>query len=155
MKKFLTTLALAALANVVALPAASITFPSLTTIYVGSGVVDGIGANVATIFSCSNVSGITATLRVQVLFGGGSVAGAASGPVTHGSTLLVSTRLTAAFIDNLLISGAEGVQGVVNIESTQSAVFCTAAVVDSANAVPIFSMPLHLVRINPHPGTVE
>jgi hypothetical protein len=41
------------------------------------------------------------------------------------------------------------------VEATNSAVFCTAAVIDAGSATPAFSMPIHLVRVNPHPGTVE
>ena len=51
----------------------AVTFPSLTTIYVGSGVYDsGGGAHLgsATTFHCSNVSGVTATIRFHVLNSG-------------------------------------------------------------------------------------
>jgi hypothetical protein len=33
-------------------------------------------------------------------------------------------------------------------------VFCSAAIID-ADAAPEFAFPLHAVRVNPHPGTVE
>jgi hypothetical protein len=45
-------------------------------------------------------------------------------------------------------------QGVVNIEATNSAVFCNAMIVDAGAAIPD-GIALHLVRVNPHPGTVE
>jgi hypothetical protein len=45
-------------------------------------------------------------------------------------------------------------RGTVNIESTQSGVFCQAYLVDAASPTPS-GVPLHLVRINPHPGAVE
>ena len=51
-------------------PASAITFPSLTTIYVGSGVTDSsevASVGIATAFSCSNVSGQSTTLRFLVL----------------------------------------------------------------------------------------
>jgi len=58
MQKLLT----AAFALTVALvqPAAAVTFPSLTTIYVGSGVQDttGTSATTGTAVSCSNVSAV-------------------------------------------------------------------------------------------------
>ena len=44
--------------------------------------------------------------------------------------------------------------GVVNIESTQSGVFCSAVTIDAA-AISPDGVPLRLVRVNPHPGTVE
>ena len=43
--------------------------------------------------------------------------------------------------------------GVINIESTQSGVFCSAFIVDAADAGEM--APIHLVRINGHPGAEE
>jgi hypothetical protein len=44
--------------------------------------------------------------------------------------------------------------GVVNVESTNSAVFCTAKVIDpDVDGANGHSLPM--VRVNPHPGTVE
>ena len=43
--------------------------------------------------------------------------------------------------------------GVINIESTQSGVFCNAIFLDAAGGGLAFNLPL--VRVNPHPGTVE
>ena len=61
----------AAFVAAIAQPASAITFPTLTTIYVGSGVRDdGDAGNlgVATAFTCSNVSGSPATVRWLVLW---------------------------------------------------------------------------------------
>jgi hypothetical protein len=44
-------------------------------------------------------------------------------------------------------------EGVLNIESFQSAVFCSVSVINAAG--PMSGIPLHMVRINPHPGAVE
>lgn len=44
--------------------------------------------------------------------------------------------------------------GTVNIEATESGVFCTAMIVDADTAGPN-GIALNLVRVNPHPGTVE
>jgi hypothetical protein len=44
-------------------------------------------------------------------------------------------------------------QGVLNVESTQSAVFCSAMVVPAAT--PQTGVALHMVRVNGHPGTIE
>ena len=54
------------------------------------------------------------------------------------------------FIPSLDISG----HGVVNVEATNSAVFCTAKVVDP-DVEGANGHTLPLVRVNPHPGTVE
>jgi len=154
MKKCLFAVAFAA---AIAQPAAAVTFPSLTTIYVGSGVYDNGGATnagVATSTHCSNVSGVSVDVRVLILNNAGGVAGSQTQTLAHGATGTFSTHQTGIFVDAGLTTGTIQ-QGVVNVEATNSAVFCTAAVIDAANATPIFSMPLHLVRVNPHPGTVE
>jgi hypothetical protein len=150
----------AAVAFAVALiqPAAAVTFPSLTTIYVGSGVLDSGDINYvgeATSIFCANVSGASVQVRALVLTNGGTVAGSRTSTVQHGATVTFSTHLNVVFLsDASLETGIIG-QGAVNIEATNSAVFCTAVIVDAANAKPAYMSPLHLVRVNPHAGTVE
>jgi hypothetical protein len=93
-------------------------------------------------------------MRILILNNNGAVAGSATQTLQHGVTITYSTHGTFIFVDTELATG--GVfQGVVNVEATNSAVFCTAAVIDAASEPPVFSIPLHLVRVNPHPGTVE
>ena len=156
MKKYLTAVALAALAQ----PAAATTFPTLTTIYVGAGVINtnhvATDQGLATSFHCTNVSGLTATVRYLVLHSVGTVAGSITREVPHGATTTASTHGTFLFVDdtNAIIPGTIVFQGGVNIESTQSGVFCTAMILDAAAGVPN-GIDLHLVRVNPHPGTVE
>jgi len=151
-----TTLTAIALAATLAQPASAITFPSLTTIYVGAGVTDDGGvdnAGIATTFICSNVSGVTTSIRFLVLSPSGAVVGSSTfGTVPHGGTVTLATHATSTFLESLMSTG-QVAQGVVNIESLQSGVFCTAFVVDGFD--PVDMAPLHLVRINPHPGTVE
>jgi len=156
MKKSLFAVALAA---ALAQPASAVTFPSLTTIYVGSGVFDDGGADntgEATSILCSNVSGVSAQVRVLILGDLGEVEGSLTRTLAHGATETFSTHATVIF-DDVTASLATGIvdQGVVNVEATNSAVFCTAAIIDAAGNPPVFTMPLHLVRVNPHPGTVE
>jgi len=151
-------LAAAALAAALAQPATAITFPSLTTIYVGTGVKDSGSANeagVATAFQCSNVSGASAQLRFLLLDRFGMVIGSFTTVVPHGDSEGASTHSTVFFLEDAVI--APGVlidRGTVNIESTQSGVFCQAYITDAATSVPNV-VQLDLVRVNPHPGTVE
>jgi len=148
----------AALAATLTQPATAVTFPTLTTIYVGSGVVDnggGLDSGYATTFHCTNVSGLSATLRFQVLFPNGPQAGSFTTTAPHGATITASTHRTLVYSDiNEISPGTQIFQGGVNIESTQSAVFCTAISLNAAVNVPN-GVNLHLVRVNPHPGTVE
>ena len=134
--------------------APAITFGGLTTIYVASGVYDNGGATfqgIATSVHCTNVSGQTATLRVAFLSNAGAVINSTT-PVTmlHGVSLTTSTHATA-YVQEASFSGA--MQGSVNVESTQSGVFCSGFVVNALNVND--GVALNMVRVNPHPGTAE
>jgi hypothetical protein len=153
-----TYLAAAALIGALAQPAAAVTFPTLTTIYVGSGVYDSSDAadtGIATSVHCSNVSGVSVQVRVLILSRSGVVEGSLTRTLAHGATHTFSTHETVIFddLDGDLATGGVA-QGVVNVEARNSAVFCTAHIVDAAGT-PAFMGDLHLVRVNPHPGTVE
>ena len=160
MRKSFATFAFAACALVQ--PAAAVTFPSLTTIYVGSGVLQDAttdNTGIVTSIHCSNVSGVSVQIRALILLSTGNVAppGSLTATVPHGGTITFSTNQALAFNDGIgdLDISTVVEQGVVNIEATNSAVFCTAVVLDASNQTPIFMSPLHLVRINPHPGSME
>ena len=148
-----------ALAAALAQPASAITFPSLTTIYIITGAKDsGTGNTIgtATAMQCTNVSGVTTSIRFVALSTTGAVLNAVIvNDVVHGRTVEVSTHGTAAYAsEELLIPGTPLDSGAVNIEALQSAVFCTAAIIDAAAARPDGITP-HIIRVNPHPGTVE
>ena len=146
----------AALATALVQPAAAITFSKLTTIYIGGGVIDDGGASnagVATSFVCTNVSGLTASIRFLVLNTAGQVVAQQTiNDYLHGVTLAGSTHFTGIYPEANLATGGFFV-GAVNIESTQSAVFCSAMIVHAGSLENL--TPLRLVRINPHPGSVE
>jgi hypothetical protein len=151
-------LAAAALAVALAQPAAATTFPGLTTIYVGAGVQDTSGAgtvaDTATVFSCANVSGLATTVRILLLDTTGGVVDTLTQALPHGSHLTAATRGVAAITGDVVLDSGAVAGGVVNIEATQSGVFCGAALMD-ATADVATGVSLHLVRVNPHPGTVE
>jgi hypothetical protein len=151
-----TCLAAVVLAVALAQPASAITFSSLTTIYVGAGVTDSgdpEDLGIATSFHCANVSGNTTVLRFLVLSNNG-IEASAQDVVPHGETTTASTHATKAYLDNLPLNTGGVFQGVINIESTESAVFCNAVSIDAAAAAPT-GVTLPLVRVNPHPGTAE
>jgi hypothetical protein len=146
-----------ALAVALAQPATAITFPSLTTIYIISGVKDDGGAlnsGIATSVHCTNVSGVDAVIRLLALDRDGTIAGTVSLNLLHGQTRTESTHLTAAFNDGQFAAGDVIDQGAINVEATQSGIFCSAMIVDASAALPT-GVDLHTVRVNPHPGTVE
>ena len=74
----------------------------------------------------------------------------------HGRTVTAATHgvLFLADAGFLISAGVDLNQGGVIIESTESGVFCTAMAVAAPSAVPD-GIDLHLVRVNPHPGTVD
>jgi hypothetical protein len=144
--------AVTALAVTLAHPASAITFPTLTTIYVGTGIIDHLTA--ATMFHCANVSGGTVSLRILLLGRAGEFVASHNVAYSHGQSYGVGTRNIALYAENFVFTGPGITEGTVNIESTNSAVFCSAKVVDPAAGVPTgYSVPL--IRVNPHPGTVE
>ena len=149
MKIYLAAALVAALSQ----PASAITFASLTTIYVGTGVVNALQS--VTIVHCSNVSGVAANLRFLILDEGGTaVASHNVSNFAHGAAYSLATFDTAAFTENFVFTIDPILAGTLNVESTQSGVFCTAKIVDFDNVNPA-GFPLSLVRVNPHPGTVE
>jgi hypothetical protein len=152
-------LAIGTACAVLATPALATTFPSLTTIYIIAGVKNSSGGSdtgTATAIQCSNVSGVTTSIRFLVLGAGGNVLNAVTANgVPHGATIERSTHLTAAYNNEVaLITGTGLSAGVINIESLESGVFCTAAIIDASLENPLGVTP-HIVRINPHPGSVE
>ena len=146
-----------ALAAALVQPAAAITFPSLTTIYVGSGVYDDgddMFDGTATVVHCSNVSGQSVQIRALVLSSPGAVEGSSTQSVAHGATVSFATHAVSVYTSVPLLTG-EVKQGVVNVEATNSGVFCTAMTINADLLEEVVGVQLDLVRVNPHPGTVE
>jgi len=157
MKKSSFGIAFVASAFTIAPTASAATFPSLTTIYIGTGVRDNGGtvhAGTATTFHCSNVSGVSTSVRFLVLYHTGSVAVSFTRTVAHGATVAVSTHATLPYEEDTDLGTLAVSEGVINIESLQSGVFCNAKTIDASAAFPD-GVVLPLVRVNPHPGTVE
>jgi hypothetical protein len=152
MKKFLAVFAAITLTAI--FPVQAITF-SLRTIYVASGVTDDggiINNGIATTVHCTNLSGKTATVRVAFYGATGTQIGSNTATIAHLVTRTISTHSVIYFNELALDTGAIN-QGVLNIGSTESGVFCSAMIVTAA--APVAGIDLHMVRYNPHPGTVE
>jgi hypothetical protein len=132
----------------------AVTFPSLTTIYIGVGVRDNAtagSAGIATAFNCTNVSGVAAQLRILVLSFNGAISANHTLSIPHGHTRTVGTDQTNVYSEDVVLVTGSVNQGVVNIESTQSGVFCNGIIVDDVRGLSGISF----IRVNPHPGTVE
>ena len=105
--------------------------------------------------SSTNASGLTAQLRFLLLGPGGNTLGSFNRSLPHANTVTASTHETNAYFDYIIMTpGVAITQGGIVIESTETGVFCTAITLDAGSSTPN-GFPLHLVRINPHPGSVE
>ena len=103
------------------------------------------------------MSGQTASVRYQ--FRG------SNGFALAGGTLLIASLDTRTVTSEGLVAFFAGPQlptgvffgGALEILSTQSAVFCSAWLVDASGVASVgpASTDLHMVRFNPHPRTVE
>jgi hypothetical protein len=154
--RFVCPALLAATTIAAGAPAGAITFSKLTTIYIGNGIRDNGGAlneGIATSFHCANVSGLTANVRFLVLAENGAPRASHTLTLVHGASTTVSTHATEAHAELSLVTGSVD-PGILNIESTQSDVFCAAETINAADPIPI-GVSRNLVRVNPHPGTVE
>ena len=157
---FTAAIGVAAIATLAAPPTGATTFPTLTTIYIASGVINHSpddNDGVKTLVSCTNMSGQTASVRYIFRHINGAIGGITTRSLANLAALIVATEGKVGFL-NQEVELATGpiAAGTLHILSTQSAVYCSAMLVesDAANAVPA-GAALHMVRFSPHPGTVE
>jgi hypothetical protein len=131
----------------------------LKTIYRVSGLTDsGNVANVgvATTFHCTSFSTVPETIKFFIRrFDGAKVADIKRNLTAFGATHTASTHgINLFFDDTLLAPGIAIEQGSAVIQSTSLNVHCSAMIVDAASAAPQ-GIALHMVRLNPVPGTQE
>jgi hypothetical protein len=120
-------------------------------------VTDNGGAanqGVATVFHCTNFSGVTEIIRFVTRGQAGALLSNAPFSVPHLVTVTASTHGTALFADIGL--GGTGLvqQGTTAIAATSVNVICTAMIVDAASITPV-GIALRGVRFNPAPGSQE
>jgi hypothetical protein len=137
-------------------PTTSPTDPILL-IYRASGVRDdgsGPSAGVATVFLCTNLSSANELLTVLVRNFDGTLLASSTVGIGSAQTYTMSTHgIVAFFSDQNLATGLVD-QGYVAIGSTTTEMTCSVLIVDAANSKPA-GLPLHMVRYNPSPGTME
>ena len=158
MKKSLLAFAAIAFAATLAAPSAgATTFPTLTQIYAASGVIENSVTAVSglmTAISCTNMSGQTASVRYVFRREDGTIA--AGGTLLVGSlaSRVVTTQGSNNIINAFALPTSFMTGGSLQVLSTESAVFCSAMMVNAAGTEGP-GVDLHMVRFNPHPGTVE
>ena len=148
-----------ALGLIFALPAvadAATTDPEVI-IYRFPGVLDdggGIDAGVATVFHCTNFSGVTENIRfVTRDFAGGLLQNDALSS-THLATKTVVTHQTHAYTSSLNLLTGPIFQGTTAIAATSTNIICTAMTIEASTAAPI-GVALRGIRFSPVPGSQE
>ena len=148
----------AAAALTLGLPApadASITDPEII-IYRFPGVRDdggGVFIGVATVFFCTNFSGVTENARLVTRRSDGSLANNSVFSVDHLATITMATHNPGGFSSFVMNTGAIA-QGTTAIAATSTTIICTAAIIDAADSKPV-GIALRGIRFNPVPGSQE
>src|SRR5215510_4929968 len=129
---------IAAAALTFAQPAqAGITDPEVI-IYRFPGVADNGGTNsgIATVFHCTNFSGVPESLRIVVRATDGTLVGNVSQPINHLQTLTLATHATAIYFE-IVVSMGPILQGSAAIAATSVNMVCTAMTLDAGTFSPV------------------
>jgi len=116
---------------------------------------DGGGANVgiATVFLCTNFSGVSENIRFAARSDGGALLTNGFHTTGHLVTVTMFTHLNAAYTGITTPTGAVN-SGTMAIAATSINVICTAMTIDAANTKPV-GIALRGIRFNPVPGSQE
>ena len=108
---------------------------------------------IATIFLCTNFSGVTETLRFVTRRNDGALTTNLTTNIAHLATVAVGTGANAAYTLQLdLVTGV--VQGTTALAATSTNIICTAMTIDPANTKPV-GVALRGIRFSPVPGSQE
>jgi hypothetical protein len=118
-----------------------------------TGSASNVG--VATSFHCTNFSAVAEKIRFVLRDFPGTVVANTNVDVPAFGTRTASTHNALVFNeDSFLSPGAFFNQGSAVIQSTSLNVHCSGMIVDAAASVPQ-GIALHMIRLNPAPGTQE
>src|SRR5262249_22629115 len=139
-------------------PALAATTDPEVLIYRFPGVRDdggGDNAGVATVFHCTNFSGVTEHIRWVTRDRDGTLKGSnLLGIINHLITATISTRLVAAYGNEENLNTGVVAQGTTAIAATSSNIICTAETIDASTAAPV-GVARRGIRFNPAPGSQE
>jgi hypothetical protein len=155
MKAIHWTIAAAALAFAQAAPASAAVNDPEVLIYRFAGVKDdggGLGIGVATVFHCTNFSGVTESIRFVTRDFSGPIKANVAFLVDHLNSTTVATHGNFAYSSLLMSTGAT--QGTTAIAATSTNIICTAMTIDAANPKPD-GVALRGIRFSPVPGSQE
>jgi hypothetical protein len=121
------------------------------------GVTDnGGGANsgVATVFHCTNFSGVAEHIRFVTRRFDGFLLNNSVLIVDHLRTFTAATHPATMFGNEGFLNTGPVLQGTTAIAATSINVICTAMIVDAASPTPV-GVSLRGIRFNPAPGSQE
>jgi hypothetical protein len=124
-------------------------------IYRFPGVRDDGGADnvgVATVFHCTNFSGVTEAIRLVTRRSDTTIANNLASGIVHLLTITFVTHPNSAYAGVNLTTGV--VQGTTAIAATSPNIICTAMTIDAANPKPD-GVALRGIRFSPVPGSQE
>jgi len=113
----------------------------------------GINVGVATVFHCTNFSGVLENIRLVTRSLFGVLVNDVVFTMAHLHTVSFATHNTGACFDRAIDTG-EVAQGTMAIAATSVNIICTAMTIDAASFVPI-GVALRGIRFNPVPGSQE
>jgi hypothetical protein len=157
MKAIHSMIAAAALAFVQPTPASAAQTDPEVIIYRFPGVRDSGGSpntGVATVFHCTNFSGVPETTRFVTRNFNGTLLQNNAVSINHLETRTAVTKSTTAYADNLVLATGLVAQGTTAIAATSTNIICTAMTIDASAAVPI-GVALRGIRFSPVPGSQE
>src|SRR5262245_20086406 len=145
----------AALAIGMAAPASAGVNSPEVIIYRFPGVTNSDPSGRATVFDCTNFSGVPEKVRFVTRTNGGDLLGNNVGTVNHLGTLTAATRTTNSYVSLLNILPFQATfQGTTAIAATSTNVICTAMVIDVSTVAPV-GVALRDIRFSPVPGSEE
>ena len=158
MKAIHWTIAAVALAFVQPTPTSAAQGDPEVIIYRFPGVRDDGGvasAGVATIFHCTNFSGVLENVRFVTRNRDGSLVANSVASIAHLHTHTASTHFAAAYPnETAMAAGVAVFQGTTAIAATSINIICTAETIDASTAAPV-GVARRGIRFNPVPGSQE
>jgi hypothetical protein len=109
---------------------------------------------VATVFHCTNFSGVNENIRFVTRDASGPLLTNVTTTLGHLQTTTASTHIVNAYLDNVLLTTGFVGQGTTAIAATSINIICTAETIDASAAVPI-GVARRGIRFSPVPGSQE
>ena len=147
----------AAVAIGMAAPAVAAQSDPEVIIYRVPGVVDNNATSPgsATVFHCTNFSGVTETIRFVTRNQIGTLLQNSTLNIPHLTTMTAVTRpVINAYVNNLNLATGILAQGTTAIAATSINIICTAMTINASLAEPD-GVALRAIRFNPVPGSQE